>query len=322
MKMNRQTLRQQLLSQYGEERAKAQHEAALRRAEIAKKAPLVTDLERELMRVIRETRPLLATDPEAGKRAVLELREKALAQLTQAGYTREDLQPKYKCPLCEDTGFVGEPIKRTCSCFERRLNLLCIEQEDLSIPENHNFDNFDLAVFPETAADGTPQRKQADRLLTWAQKYCDAFTGKGEASILLLGKSGAGKTFLADCITRAISDRGFSAAKISAFRLGEVLRGKHMGKDEAAEKFEMLTSVDLLFIDDLGSEPIFANVTIEYLYVIISERIERGKPLLITTNFSSEELTARYTERITSRLITPLNALIRLGGDDLRRYVK
>lgn len=322
MKMNRQALRSQLLSQYGEERAKAQHEAALRRAEIAKKAPLITDLERQIMRLIREIQPQLEKDPDAGKRAVLELRQKALEQLYAAGYTREDLEPQYKCPICKDTGFVGEPIKHYCACFERRLNLLCIEQEDLSLPAGHNFDNFDLSIFPEIAADGTPQRKQAEKILNWAKKYCSGFTGKGEASVLLFGKSGAGKTFLADCITRAVSDRGFSAAKITAFRLGETLRGKHMGKEEANEKFEMLAGVDLLFIDDLGSEPIFANVTIEYLYVIISERIERGKPTLITTNLSPDELTARYTERIASRLLTPLNALVTLRGDDLRRYVK
>ena len=47
-----------------------------------------------------------------------------------------------------------------------------------------------------------------------------------------------------------------------------------------AEKSSYLDTVldpDVLVIDDLGTEPILKNVTLEYLYLILSERSENTK---------------------------------------------
>ena len=29
------------------------------------------------------------------------------------------LQPVYRCPLCKDTGYVGEPVHEQCVCLKR-----------------------------------------------------------------------------------------------------------------------------------------------------------------------------------------------------------
>jgi len=76
---------------------------------------------------------------------------------------------------------------------------------------------------------------------------------------------------------------------------------------------------DLLCIDDLGTENILKNVTVEYLYLILSERLNKGKPIIITTNLSLEQIEKVYDDRILSRLTHKLTGLlINFEGEDLR----
>ena len=75
----------------------------------------------------------------------------------------------------------------------------------------------------------------------------------------------------------------------------------------------------MLMIDDLGTEPVFNKVTLEYLYDIVSSRVSAGKAMMITTNLNSEELMHRYGERTYSRLTNKqYSAFKSIDGEDLR----
>ena len=56
--------------------------------------------------------------------STMRLEEEAL--LKRYDLPKDYLQPVYACPLCKDTGYVGEPVKRKCAC---RLKL---EQRDMA----------------------------------------------------------------------------------------------------------------------------------------------------------------------------------------------
>ena len=78
-------------------------------------------------------------------------------------------------------------------------------------------------------------------------------------------------------------------------------------------------SYDFLAIDDLGSEPMIKNITIERLFAIINERESLNKPTAIATNLSLSDLAVRYEERIFSRLVSKkYSKFIVLDGDDIR----
>ena len=47
------------------------------------------------------------------------LTEKAEAVLSKVDLTLSDLTPKYSCPECNDTGYVGS---HRCNCFNRKPN--------------------------------------------------------------------------------------------------------------------------------------------------------------------------------------------------------
>ena len=84
--------------------------------------------------------------------------------------------------------------------------------------------------------------------------------------------------------------------------------------------FEVLSNSDLLIIDDLGTENLFKNVTVEYLLSLISSRLERNKHFIITTNLTAKELLDRYNERFLSRLSDKTKTLfLPFNTEDVRR---
>ena len=90
------------------------------------------------------------------------------------------------------------------------------------------------------------------------------------------------------------------------------------GADKQAQLVPLLES-DFLFIDDLGTEPIINNVTLNYLFLVLAERDRFEKPVIITTNLSPENILDRYGERIYSRLSSKLtSANFYIEGKDLR----
>ena len=82
---------------------------------------------------------------------------------------------------------------------------------------------------------------------------------------------------------------------------------------------ENLLDVDVLFIDDLGTENIYKNVTAEYLFVVINERIARGKQTFVSTNLTLNDIRNKYDERIFSRIVDKnVTFVAQLNGDDKR----
>lgn len=70
----------------------------------------------------------------------------------------------------------------------------------------------------------------------------------------------------------------------------------------------------MLILDDLGTE-LTNQFTVSCLYNIINTRLNRGKPLIINTNLTRDELNKRYADRITSRLFGEFAPLMFLGKD-------
>ena len=151
-------------------------------------------------------------------------------------------------------------------------------------------------------------------------EYADGFPYTYKPNLLLTGEAGLGKTFLLSSIAERLEARGFSPVLISAYRLLEIMREKHFHMDAPGTDFESLLSCPILLIDDLGCEPMLKNITQEYLFVLINERIQKKKPTVIATNMTPAQLKERYGERIMSRICdTSVCDSVRLMGRDLRR---
>jgi DNA replication protein len=84
--------------------------------------------------------------------------------------------------------------------------------------------------------------------------------------------------------------------------------------------FDEMLSCPVLLIDDLGSEPMLNNISKEYLYVLLNERMGRKLKTVIATNLTQPQIKDLYQERIMSRLSDKAywDRLV-LQGKDLRR---
>ena len=67
------------------------------------------------------------------------------------------------------------------------------------------------------------------------------------------------------------------------------------------EDIRKYSQCDLLIVDDLGTE-MPGQFTTSALYGLINDRMQGGKPMIISTNLTSEEFAQRYNRQIASRL--------------------
>ncbi len=123
----------------------------------------------------------------------------------------------------------------------------------------------------------------------YARRYVEHFAKfqKNGQGLLFWGNVGTGKTFLAGCIANALMEKNIPVLMTSFPKLLNALGGLYSG--EKNEYLKSLNQYRLLIIDDLGVERDTPYV-LETVYLVIDERYKSGKPFIITTNLSLQEL--------------------------------
>ncbi|MCD7819645.1 MAG: ATP-binding protein [Lachnospiraceae bacterium] len=271
-------------------------------------------------------RALLGDAPDAKEAQIANLRLKIShisrqkTQLLQdAGFPADYLEPRYHCPDCRDTGYVGQ---EKCHCFKQAVIDLFYTQSNLRDSlRNTDFSAFSLEYYPETMIDPVTEltaAQMAARALQECRKFVSEFDRENE-NIFLSGDTGLGKTLLSYCIAKELLESTHSVIYFSAFRLFELLADSSFGRSENSESGEperYIFECDLLIIDDLGTELVNSFVASQ-LFLVLNERILRHKSTLISTNLSLAAIAERYSERVLSR-ITSNYRMLRLIGDDIR----
>ena len=164
------------------------------------------------------------------------------------------------------------------------------------------------------AAQASPRAGAWQRFLNSACTMRKISAGIPQASFFAAQLGLAKHTSLS--IAREAIAKDFAVIYGSTQNLLHELEEEHFGRrpaDEGAMQ-EMLLSCDLLILDDLGAE-FSTSFTVAALYNIINSRINAGLPVIISTNLTPTELEAKYTQRITSRIIGCYTSLIFCGRD-------
>ena len=128
------------------------------------------------------------------------------------------------------------------------------------------------------------------------------------------GATGLGKTHLSLAIANEVTKKGFQVVYDTAQNIFSSLEKEKFSYNNSYDRENEILGCDLLIIDDLGSEFI-TNFTTAALYNIINTRINRSKPVIISTNLTETELEDKYTQRVTSRIIGNYVSLLFLGKD-------
>lgn len=314
-----------LQEEYARQRARNEADLERRTAQACALEPEIAQLRQEsaslalkAMRSILNAQSIAdrAQFAEDMKRRGRAINAEIRALLRKAGLSEDELEMRYRCDKCKDTGYVGDAPARFCDCFEMRLRLRQYEDGTMAGTQEQNFGTFDESRIPE--ADG--QRQQLIKARNLCKAYADAFPDTDFKNLLLTGPGGLGKTFLLNCIFERVTTRGFSAVRITAFRMFEAMRQQHVGNDEKYQGFSELIEAPLLLIDDLGTEPMMRNITVEYLFTLLNERIAAKRHTVVATNLTPVQLNERYGERVASRLLDRgVCGAIQLKGKDLRK---
>ena len=266
-------------------------------------------LEIEIAKANKEEKSQLA----ARKDMLQKERERVLVGM---GMTPKDLEPKPICPLCHDSGTHNG---KQCKCLKNIILSKLLEESGVSAKDLVSFDSFD-----ENVAPNEKQRAMLAKYKKFLQEVAEKFPNQRAKCITICGNTGTGKTFGAKCLVREVLKKQEPALFLTAFELSSLMLKFHTAfvQDKNAIMSTLLEP-ELLVIDDLGTEPILKKVTLEYLYVILSERLAKGKTTFITTNLSLSHILDQYGERIFSRLSDKkLSQLIELSGSDLRHNKK
>ncbi|MGN0635182.1 MAG: ATP-binding protein [Acutalibacteraceae bacterium] len=242
----------------------------------------------------------------------LQAQEKRRALLREAGLPEDYLTVKYVCPKCSDTGYHGG---FRCSCYDKLLQNLAYSQLCSDFPvEKCTFSSFNLALYSkrtDTATGVVPYTRMQD-IFRYCKQYADEFD-RQSPSLFLYGETGLGKTHLSLAIAGEVVRKGYGVIYGSAQNLLDRMeRERFKGEEDGAT--DAILSCDLLILDDLGAE-FTTQFTVSAVYNIINTRLQKGLPVIISTNLPIKELEKRYTRRITSRIFGSYETLAFCGAD-------
>ena len=278
-------------------------------------SPMGADQARALLEKVFVITPPL----EAALRALEKTTRSRLLISGSAGSGRSAMAAMASCMLChrgllkhkQPLAMHAMDLKANPALLRSSLSAAAREGRLLIIDEADS-----LSLFPEENG----LRGQMDMNRKYCEMYADKFPTPAYPNLVLSGGTGLGKTFLLNCIYERVVSRNYPAVRVTAFRMFEAMRRQHFGSVEGELDFEQLLNVPLLLIDDLGSEPMVKNITREYLFTLLNERISAGKGTVIATNLSTDDLEEVYGERVRSRLADQRRSIVlKFTGKDLRK---
>ena len=235
-----------------------------------------------------------------------------------------DLSPKYLCKKCNDTGYIYENgSSHMCSCFKQELINEAYSKSNLYKLKEESFEKVNLNLFSDQPSfekyktDISP-RENMKKIISIAKDFINNFNNPEQKNLLFTGTTGDGKTFISSCIANEIINRDYTVLyQTSSLLLNNVFEYKYNKQEDSKELYDSLFTINLLIIDDLGTENLTAAKFEELFTIINSRLITPNTKTIISTNFSLKELSEIYDHRILSRLMGHFN-IIRFYGDDIR----
>jgi DNA replication protein DnaC len=175
--------------------------------------------------------------------------------------------------------------------------------------QDYSFANIEKAGIPNSV------RKPFNKVKDYARKMKENIeAGRG---LLLKGSVGTMKTTLAVAVLLEYISRGGSGFFVTmSGLLDNIFTLKARSPDEWARFEQRLREIPLLVLDDLGAEHTEKWVLTK-VDAIIAERYNRCRPVIVTTNLSTEQLQRIYAERVIDRLRSTM-MVVNFSGPSLR----
>jgi len=318
-----------LLKQYEKIRIKNTYELENRKKELYLSNPKLQEIDNELNSLsINTAKSILQNNSkeylEDLKLKIENLKTEKQKILKSLGLPKDYLKPFYNCNMCKDTGYVFENGKTSmCNCLKQQIYNIEYNQKNENIIKNQIFDNFNINLFSDEINEKkynsniSPRENILD-IKKAAIDFINNFDNENTKNLIFSGGTGLGKTFLSNCIVNDLLEKGKTVMYQTAPVMLDNLIADLFAKPENQTGISKnLLTVDLLVIDDLGTENL-NSLKFTELYKIINTRLLSKKTkTIISTNLDLRGLFQTYDERLASRFVGYYD-IYRFYGDDIR----
>ena len=222
---------------------------------------------------------------------------------------RTDEEPKYSCPVCQDTGWEeyekdGYTFCRECKCGIRRRQIEENRMKFANLPSN--FSKLRLSSFDITAYNSPNCQNAARNTVKGINYYLNNFNalkGQGKGLYIYSQTKGSGKTRMAVSLANELMDKGVQVKVATSLQiLSEIKKSwdKSSEYQSESELINQLSATEVLIIDDFDVEQGEKAWISERFYQIINSRYMDKKVTIYTSNSGIENL--GYDDRIVNRI--------------------
>lgn len=139
----------------------------------------------------------------------------------------------------------------------------------------------------------------------------------GPVGLYIHGPVGTGKTCAAQCLAlREIVKGRRSALVANVPAMLATIRRSFGATGESTDIDQVAQCVRLLVLDDLGAEKL-TDWALETMFLIVDRRVQRGLPMIITSNLSLRDLEKTAGPRIADRIAEACDVVF-MGGQSFR----
>jgi DNA replication protein DnaC len=200
------------------------------------------------------------------------------------------------CAACDDVGWFSAGVPYGHPDFGTLIPCVCTEtrrakQRQAQLAQLSNLDRFRDKTFASF--------NQFTSGMQLAYQRALAYATHPNGWLAFFGPCGCGKTHLAAAIAHTVLARGDAVLFVVVPDLLDHLRATFSPRSDVAydQRFEHVRAVDLLVLDDLGTESA-TPWACEKLYQLINYRYNGQLPTVFTSNVRTEQLDPRIVSRM------------------------
>lgn len=323
------TILKKLLTEYDSKRMYKLSSLDDRKKKLMETSSEYNKLEKDLQSIsIESLKSMLTLSSEEKEAKLRDLKEKTNKVskekellLKKLNLPENYLSPNFDCELCEDTGYVNNSL---CSCIKQKLYDIEYNKSNIGNMKHENFDTFSFDFYsdesnPSIYHSQFSPKENMQKIVDISRNFIKNFDSPDEKNLMFLGPTGLGKTFLSNCIAKEILDSGKTVLYQTApIMLDSIIKSKF--EKETSSIIDHILNVDLLIIDDLGTETMNSMKFTELFTIINTRLLNQSSKItktIISTNMDLKDIFAVYNERIGSRIVGSYN-ICRFFGDDIR----
>ncbi len=321
----------ELLKDYEKKRNKALNDLENRKKLLYTRCPELLEIENKLHSLGISTAKYILSDNNSShldnlKAEIEKLKSEQNSIFQKLNIDDSYLKPAFECNICNDTGYVTRNYETVmCTCLKQKLLNIEYNKSNIYNLDKENFNNFNFNLYSdeinkEKYNSNISPRENIKIIKKLAENFINDFDNPSAKNLLFTGNTGLGKTFISNCIANELLNEGKTVLYQTAPVMLDSIIDYRFGKKNTQDICNTIYSVDLLIIDDLGTETINSMKFTELFNIINTRLLNNSNNVtktIISTNLNMKNLYETYDERIVSRFVGYYN-ICRFFGEDIR----